>query len=334
MFAAFWLLARASYIEVTSDTFADTLSGGPVFVNFYDNTTAQGRAISSDFQDAGYSFRDFTFAGVECNQQPSICADYRISAFPTLVLLPERVAFVGNRDFDGFCDFVENRTKSKAVRLTKAVVELTNATLGTFVHKTQCAVITFFARGCGHCRRFLPEFKFAAWVFLFDIPRVAFGSLCCSDSGTFCDTEAIDDLPAVRVYDKGERSDFKGGRNAADLVDFVNARCGTERGLDGLLNDTAGLIDEASRIAEKFLLEEDKAPLIARLRQIPGAEMYVAAATSSMVMGQVKFARARADLRAQLKKRALVPAKLDEMKRQYNVFGEFIRHEPDKGDSL
>jgi hypothetical protein len=94
--------------------------------------------------------------------------------------------------------------------------------------------------------------------------------------------------------------------------------------MDGLLNDRAGIIAEASEIATGFNQAEDKAALLAKLRQIPGAAMYVFIATRIVLRGASEVENNRAEMLAALAAKTGTWATKDSFKRQINVIGEFL----------
>jgi hypothetical protein len=114
------------------------------------------------------------------------------------------------------------------------------------------------------------------------------------------------------------------------LVEFVNEKCGTERGMDGLLNDRAGIIEEASKIVRELIAADDKGGLLAKLKEVKGAEVYVQVATRFIMRGVKGIEQDREGMLMTLNRRNNPLTMLDNVKRQYNVFGEFLGKEPGK----
>jgi protein disulfide-isomerase A6 len=133
--------------------------------------------------------------------------------------------------------------------------------------------------------------------------------------------------PSIKLFQNNQTIEYDGGRRAADVVNFINTKCGTERGTDGLLNDQAGLIPEAGNLTEEFLGAEDKASYLPKMKAIAGAEFYVKVMERYIAKGPEQIGKDLETMVEILDARRGSPTALDGMKRRFNVFAEFLPEE-------
>jgi hypothetical protein len=125
------------------------------------------------------------------------------------------------------------------------------------------------------------------------------------------------------VWANGTPFNFSGQRTVAGQAEFINEHCGTERGADGLLSNAAGLITAASDIAQALIASADPAPYVAQLKAIAGADSYVKATERFVLNGTDQIAKDMATMAKILASRQSSWSVLDNIKRRYNIFGEF-----------
>jgi thioredoxin-like negative regulator of GroEL len=325
--ACFLFFSRSAYVELSGET--SSLIGGevPIFVKFYSEQCGHCLAMAEDFDEAAAAFSNVTFGGVECNVNQDLCKVHNISGYPTILLfLPGNktgIAFNGVRSLDGFCDFVENHTSFKAQRPAKVTVDLHPLNFENYVNSTKCLFVTFYVPWCGHCKRFLPQTRLAANAFLGDAPNETFGQVNCDQFREFCKDYA-DGYPTIALFVNGVNKSYQGDRTLAGVASFVNAECGTERGTNGLLVDTAGLVPEASAIAQQFIAAADKSGFLEKMKSIPGADFYVKVVERFLAKGEEQIKKDIATMEGILVARKGSSASLDGIKRRYNVFVQFV----------
>jgi hypothetical protein len=103
-----------------------------------------------------------------------------------------------------------------------------------------------------------------------------------------------------------------------DLVDLINAQCGTERA------DHVGTIPDADVIAMGFVFASNKEDLIEQMKKIEGADFYVKVMERFMDKRLEKLKQDAIDMKNCLEKVTVSKAALDTMKRRYNVYPKFV----------
>jgi protein disulfide-isomerase A6 len=327
LLGALILGVRSDYVEITSKNVKETIGGpSPILVKFYLEKCGHCKAMAEDFAEAAVAFgTNVTFGGVLCATEKKICNAHKAKGFPTIKLFlagqKKGIEYSGPRSADSFCDFVENYTTFRARRPPRYTTDLHPLNFDEAVNRTKCLFVTFYAPGCGHCKAFLPQFRLAAKAFLPD--NVTFGLVNCGQYHDFCQAYAPSGYPTVKGWANGVPSQFEGQRTVARQAAFINALCGTERGEDGLLANGAGVIPAASDVAQELIAAADPAPFVAKLRAIPGAAAYVKAAERFIAKGADQIPKDLATMANILAAQKSSWKVLDDVKRRYNVFGEF-----------
>jgi protein disulfide-isomerase A6 len=167
-------------------------------------------------------------------------------------------------------------------------------------------------------------------------PNVSVGSLNCERFREQCDEMNITSYPTIELSRSGVWSVFSGHRSLSGFIDFVNKKCGTERGHDGLLNANAGRIPAADDLVTEFLAAEAKEQVIEKMKTVAGAEFYVKAMERYIAQGKDQMEKDVRLMRDMLDIRQGSMKALDGMKRRYNVFIKFLpaegNEEPDLAD--
>jgi protein disulfide-isomerase A6 len=324
------LLVECGYVEITSANIRSLIGGpNPILVKFYSKTCVHCKSMAADFSEAATAFTNVTFGGVECQEESKICKQHKVKSYPVIKLFPPKkrsgIEYKGDRSMDSFCDFVENHTTFKAKRPPKNVVDLNPFTLYETAEQTQCLFVTFYTPWCGHCKHWLPQCRIVADAMVPD-KQVIIGRVDCVQFNDFC-APIASGYPTIKLFTGKTNVSYEGARTAAALIKFLNEHCGTERGVDGLLDDRAGLIPEANDIVRQFKLADDseKASFVQKLKTVPNASFYVTVMQRYLAKGFDQLFKDRLTMEAILTARNGSAVALDGMKRRLNVFLEFMR---------
>jgi thioredoxin-like negative regulator of GroEL len=328
LLSSLFLLSRSAYVEINASTVKQYIGGpSPIFVKFYRTNCPHCRNIEEDFAEAAGTFDNVTFGGVECIKEKKICDGHKMKGVPTLKLFlansKKGIEFSGPRTVEAFCEFVQNHTHIRARMPPRYTVDLHPLNFESFLNNTQCLFVTFHSPHCMHCKHFLPEFRRAAKAFHPESPNVTLALVNCQEYGELCKPYASA-FPTILLFANGTRNEHHGPRTVAALANLLNEKCGTERGPDGLLTNLSGLIPQASALAQELITAADKAPYVAKLRAIPGAEFYVKVAERYIAKGPEQLQKDRDTMEAILVAQKGSWAALDSMKKRYNILGEFF----------
>lgn len=327
LFSLFSVFSRSEYVELTSKNVNEYIGGSKTsFVKFYSPNCGHCRAMQADFDEASTTFTDVTFGGVDCVAQKDICDKHKVNGYPTIYLFKagdkKGIEFSGQRTVDGFDDFIENYTTFKAKRPPPVFVELNPLNFDNQTASRTCTFVTFFAPWCGHCKAFLPQAKIAATAFSVE-PNASIGRINCEDYKDFCSQKEVTGYPTIKLFkNTGEVIPYSGSRTADGVVSFLNENCGTERAVNGLLTDTAGLIAGAREIVNEFL-EGDKEEARKKMSEIQGTEVYLKVMDRINQKGIDQIKKDIETMDGIIKAKKSSMKAIDGIKRRYNVFKEF-----------
>ena len=322
-------LCRAEYVEITKDN-AKQLIGGPkpVFVKFYSPNCGHCRAMAEDFAEAATTFSDVVFGGVDCTAHSAVCDAHKVTGYPTLLLFQagksEGIEFTGSRSVDKFCDFIENYTEFKAKRPPQVMVELNPLNFEKRITEEKCTFVTFYAPWCGHCKRFLPQARIAATSFVGE-PNVSVAKVNCEEYHELCQNWGVEGFPTIKLF-KGSLEEplkYEGQRTAQGVVEFINAQCGTQREVGGLLNSLAGLVEEAAPAVQEFLSGAHEAAM-EKIKKIKGAEFYLKVMERYLQKGKEQVVKDMDTMMGILTAKKSSWLAMDGMKKRYNVFAQFV----------
>ena len=319
----------SAYVEITTKNVNQIIGGdAPVFVKFYSQSCGHCRAMAEDFAEASTYFTDVLFGGICCDDQRKLCEKFKIEGYPTMFLFESKktektAEYEGPRTADAFSDFVENYTHIKGKRPPNFLVEANPLNFENHTKSHKCVFNTFYAPWCGHCKKFLPQAKVVANALQAD-KEIMISKLNCEMYNEFCSTQKVNGYPTIKLFKGDEVIPFEGKREAENVIDFINKNCGTERGLDGLLVDTAGLIDEAAPLVKEFLESSDKAAVIEKMKGIKGAEFYVKVMDRYVAKGVEQIKKDVQTMNGILTAHKGSFASLDGMKKRFNIFNQFI----------
>jgi hypothetical protein len=331
---------RSEYIEL-SYLNIDRVIGGlhPAFVRFYSGGCGTCIRWAFPFSEASTMFPNVTFGGANCAKHSYVCDRFGVRTFPVLRFFAARsrdpITYEGPRTTAGLVEFVTQHTNvhprpSQIGRL----VELTAATLPKHFPPSKCGLLIYSRPDCSECQHQLPQFARLTYVYEGDA-NVSIGVLNCEKQSDFCKERGIEDLrleghvrPVYHTYANGHFVNYTWPGGFASLVAHVNRTCGVDRGLDGLLSDRAGRIEAADPIARDFVDAFNKKDLIAKMREIPGADLYVRMMERFMASGIEQLEKDRASMRKNLDERKGSIAALDGIKKRWNVLMSFFSDEP------
>eukprot|EP00243_Klebsormidium_subtile_P004118 TRINITY_DN178_c0_g1_i1.p1 TRINITY_DN178_c0_g1~~TRINITY_DN178_c0_g1_i1.p1 ORF type:complete len:382 (-),score=83.00 TRINITY_DN178_c0_g1_i1:442-1527(-) len=118
---------------------------------------------------------------------------------------------------------------SSLVQADGDVVVLTPDNFDDNVGGSQAALIEFYAPWCGHCKKLAPEWEVLGSAFK-KIPSVVIGKVDCDEHKDLCGKFGVSGFPTIKYFPKDSQQpeDYSGGREADDLITFVNQKAGTK----------------------------------------------------------------------------------------------------------
>lgn len=226
-------------IELTDDNFEKHVSSGKHFVKFYAPWCGHCQKLAPVWERLAESLEyepEVGVAKIDCTQFRSICNNFDIKGYPTLLWLEDgkRIdKYQGHRTHEELKTYVNkmlgsnkediNEQKSETVS-SSAVMILTGDNFNHGIEKG-ITFVKFFAPWCGHCKRLAPTWEDLAKKFV-DNPQVHIVKVDCTleVNKQLCNDEEVDGFPSVFLYKNGKKiSEYNGNRSLEDLKEFIES---------------------------------------------------------------------------------------------------------------
>jgi len=104
------------------------------------------------------------------------------------------------------------------------VIVLKKDNFDTVVNEAETILVKFYAPWCGHCKHLAPEFIKAAETL--DKEGVILAEVDATEETDLASRFNVNGYPTLFVFHKGEKSDYKGPRDAAGIIKYMRAQAG------------------------------------------------------------------------------------------------------------
>lgn len=226
-------------MELTDDNFDKHVSSGKHFVKFYAPWCGHCQKLAPVWERLAESLEfepEVTIAKIDCTQFRSICNNFDIKGYPTLLWLEEgkRIdKYQGQRTHEELKLYVNKMLGSKKADVNEKKSETVSSsavmilTGDDFHHGIEKGItfVKFFAPWCGHCKRLAPTWEDLAKKFVAN-PQVHIVKIDCTleVNKQLCNDEEVDGFPSVFLYKNGKKiSEYNGSRSLDDLKEFVES---------------------------------------------------------------------------------------------------------------
>ncbi|VBB25321.1 unnamed protein product [Acanthocheilonema viteae] len=163
------------------------------------------------------------FCAVDCTVEKSLCQEYKIKGFPTIIYLSygkNRIDYTGKHETASFITFVENGgqiSKSQSFvpefDFGNLVTTLDENNFDKVINSGNVFVM-FFLSWCEHCKAVKPAFREAAEQFQFG----KFAVVDCTAWNDLCEKHNVKDYPTFRIFINGVQHDYSGNHTPSDFI--------------------------------------------------------------------------------------------------------------------
>ena len=316
------------YIELNNENFNKHVGGKrPIMVKFYSPQCGHCMAMAEDFLEASTFFKEADFGGVDCLQFGDLCKE--ADGYPTIKLFQanskEGVEYKGSRNADDFAQYVSDNTGCKIVKMPSKLVDVNPFNFEKKILKQKCGFVMYYNGFDPSSKEMIPQVKEAALIFEPD--GIPFTTIDCNKFNEFCIEKDITEFPTLMLYKSGKEVPFQGAKIFGNVVSMINNNCGTERGVDGLLRDSVGIVNEAKPLVDEFLAtdsKEKRLEIMEKTKAIKGTELYVKTMERINEGGIEKLVNDINKIKTFMDERKGSMNVIDGMKKRYNVFRLFV----------
>ncbi|KAJ3517607.1 hypothetical protein NLJ89_g402 [Agrocybe chaxingu] len=260
---------------------------------------------------------------------------FGVTGFPTLKWFDaegKEVTYEEGRDLESLSKYITKKTGVKSTLPVPPPSDVVTLDLNNFneiaLDESKDVLVTFTAPWCGHCKNLKPHYEKVATTFSPEKNCIV-ANLDADDkkNADISRKYEVTGFPTIKFFPKGSSDktpvDYEGGRTEADIVAYLNEKCGTQR--------AAGRHAEFDALAHKFfkasgsardLVYKEAQKLAASAGALSKHYIRVMEKVANGSVGYIEKESKR--LATILEKRNMSPAKLDEIKIKANVLKSFL----------
>ncbi|KHN84404.1 Protein disulfide-isomerase A5 [Toxocara canis] len=178
------------------------------------------------FSEAAHLLSDesrIVFAAVDCTSEISLCYDYNIRGYPTIIYLSygkNRIDYSGAHDTQSFIGFLKQAGREHTdaqlgteFSFVEAVTTVTKRNFKELVSSGK-ALVMFFIRTCEGCRDAMAAFNEAAEK----AKNRKFLAVDCSVDKGICEELLINEYPSFKLFIDGKAHDYLEKHTSADFI--------------------------------------------------------------------------------------------------------------------
>lgn len=158
-------------------------------------------------------------ATVDATIEKALADQHRIEGYPTLKIFRDGKVYDydGPREASGIAEFMRAQADPAWAPPANAVVELTDENFDA-VTQGKLVLVEFYAPWCGHCKALEPKFERAAKQLAKLSEPIVLAKLDATKHEAIAKRFTIPGYPMLKVFRTGVDSEFKGGREADEIV--------------------------------------------------------------------------------------------------------------------
>lgn len=227
-------------VVLTPDNFDDFLADPATsIIEFYAPWCGHCKSFAPEYEKIASTLKgEIRVAKVDADEHKSLGGKFDVQGFPTIIIHKDGTGhtYKGGRSHDALIARAREIADPSFVPPVSAVAELTTENFDSFMEEHDFVLMMFYAPWCGHCKKIKPAYEEAAEQLKemhaageIDekhavVPRLA--KLDATEHGDIASRFGVSGYPTLKIFRKGNPSDYKGGREAHELVETIMKESG------------------------------------------------------------------------------------------------------------
>ena len=201
-------------------------------------------------------------AKVDADEHKTLGQKFDVTGFPTIIIYKDGQGhqYKGARSKEAITEKAREMTDPSWEPPKSKVAEMTNDNFEEFMAENDFVLMMFYAPWCGHCKKIKPAYEEAAETLdeMFangdlEVPA-KLAKLDATEHGETASKFGVSGYPTLKIFRKGNPSDYKGGREARDIIETIVKEAGPASKAFETVNQAKNIISKTRGNSAKSCL--------------------------------------------------------------------------------